>query len=436
MRNIFALLLLMLSACRPAIEVDVVRADAGVIVDDEDPVTAPEEAPPPAEEVPVEIDEDVTAEPPIDDVTDPTEPENDPAFIGAACTQDSGCLAGGFCFVDDEGFVSGTCSLSCTRLCPDQVGAPVSFCVDDPLGSDDGVCLSRCDVDIFGGDGCRDGYRCEQRPRHADDTVVRGVCWPDDLPIPADNDHDDDDDEQEDEPGDDVCDDDTLPLDNAGIVEPDGVGGCPAGMAPVDAATCMDRWEAFVDVVTADGGTAPWSPYATPGTVDVVARSAPGAVPQGYISGTQAARACGNAGKRLCRRAEHQLACRSASGFTYPWGNDRRDGVCNDARAVHPAVEYFGTGASWIWSRLDHPCINQVDDGLARTGSHEGCVGFAGHFDLMGNLHEWIDDGAGTFVGGFYVDTVRNGAGCLYATTAHDVSHRDYSTGFRCCADR
>jgi hypothetical protein len=28
-----------------------------------------------------------------------------------------------------------------------------------------------------------------------------------------------------------------------------------------------------------------------------------------------------------------------------------------------------------------------------------------------------------------------NGEGCLYRTTAHGVSHWDYSTGFRCCAD-
>ena len=41
----------------------------------------------------------------------------------------------------------------------------------------------------------------------------------------------------------------------------------------------------------------------------------------------------------------------------------------------------------------------------------------------------------GTFRGGFYVDTMINGPGCLYATTAHNVYHWDYSTGFRCCAD-
>lgn len=54
---------------------------------------------------------------------------------------------------------------------------------------------------------------------------------------------------------------------------------------------------------------------------------------------------------------------------------------------------------------------------------------------MMGNLHEWTADPAGTFRGGFYVDTLLNGPGCLYKTTAHDIHHWDYSTGFRCCAD-
>jgi hypothetical protein len=52
----------------------------------------------------------------------------------------------------------------------------------------------------------------------------------------------------------------------------------------------------------------------------------------------------------------------------------------------------------------------------------------------MGNLHEWTADPNGTFRGGFYADTAINGEGCLYATTAHNRSHWDYSTGFRCCA--
>jgi hypothetical protein len=237
-----------------------------------------------------------------------------------------------------------------------------------------------------------------------------------------------------------VCTASSLPLDNAGVVEPPGEGGCPPGMAPVsvgDGAFCMDRWEAFVDEIAADGTTRPFPPYASPGDVAVVARSAPGAVPQGYTSGRQAAAACARAGKRLCTDDEWLRACRGAAGTTYPYGPARQPGVCNDARARHPAVEFFGTAASWIWSELDHPCLNQLPDGLAPTGSHAQCSNDVGlHFDLMGNLHEWTADPAGTFRGGFYVDTRINGDGCLYRTTAHDVGHFDYSTGFRCCSDR
>ena len=53
----------------------------------------------------------------------------------------------------------------------------------------------------------------------------------------------------------------------------------------------------------------------------------------------------------------------------------------------------------------------------------------------MGNVHEWTAAASGTFRGGFYADTVVNGNGCLYRTTAHNDQHWDYSTGFRCCAD-
>lgn len=146
--------------------------------------------------------------------------------------------------------------------------------------------------------------------------------------------------------------------------------------------------------------------------------------------------ACVAAGKRLCTRTEWEAACRGVSLWVYPYGNTRQPGVCNDARAVPPAVEYFGTSDSWIYSELDHPCLNQLPDSLDRSQANPGCVTPEGFYDLMGNLHEWISDPDGTFKGGFYVDTVMNGNGCLYTTTAHTFTYWDYSTGFRCCADR
>ena len=240
----------------------------------------------------------------------------------------------------------------------------------------------------------------------ADATVDAGVCT---LPAPAA-----------------TCDPAAMPLPNPScLAEEPGTGGCPPGMIRIDT-FCIDRFEATIDGV---------SPYWNPGNAPPPAHSRRGAVPQAYISGTQAAASCAAAGKRLCSDAEWLRACRGPAQTTYPYGNARMPGVCNDARAVHPAVEYFGTTDPVIYSMLGHPCLDQLHDSLARAGANSGCVTAEGAFDMMGNLHEWTADPAGTFRGGFYVDTVINGDGCLYATTAHNTAYWDYSTGFRCCAD-
>jgi hypothetical protein len=228
------------------------------------------------------------------------------------------------------------------------------------------------------------------------------------------------------------CNPKTVVQPNAGLVEAPGVGGCPAGMVPVDT-FCVDRYEATLVKVT-DGK--PWSPYFNPGMEQVRAVSVKGAVPQGYIDQQQAKAACLEAGKRLCSDQEWLRACRGPQKLTYPYGNTLKQGVCNDHRSVHPAVEYFGTTDSWIFSELDNACLNQLASALDAAGDNPGCVTADGAFDMMGNLHEWTADPAGTFRGGYYVDTVKNGPGCLYATTAHNVFHWDYSTGFRCCADK
>lgn len=228
-----------------------------------------------------------------------------------------------------------------------------------------------------------------------------------------------------------ACDPNAVPQPNLGLTEEAGIGGCPAGMLRVDT-FCVDRFEA--SLVELDGGAmTPFSPFFNPAGHRVRALSLRGAVPQGYVNQVQAAAACAEAGKRLCTDREWLRACRGPSSLTYPYGNTRMTGVCNDSRSLHPAIELYGTGASWIYSHIDSPCLNQLDGGLARTGSKTGCVTAEGAFDMMGNLHEWTADPAGTFRGGFYVDTVLNGNGCLYVTTAHAVSHWDYSTGFRCC---
>ena len=227
------------------------------------------------------------------------------------------------------------------------------------------------------------------------------------------------------------CTADDTPDVNGVPVEPPGLGDCPPGMTAIDG-FCIDRWEA---ALVLDGGDTGWSPYANPGSAEVRAVSAPGVVPQGYISGAQAGAACARAGKRLCTDVEWLRACQGAAGHTFPYGDARVDGACNDARACHPAVQYFESSDGSVFSMIDHPCLGQLPDGLAPTGAYASCASDDGVHDLMGNLHEWTADPAGTFRGGFFVDTEINGAGCLYRTTAHDTAHWDYSTGFRCCAD-
>ncbi len=231
------------------------------------------------------------------------------------------------------------------------------------------------------------------------------------------------------------CDPNDVKQPNLGLTPNPGDGGCVfTGMIRVTT-FCVDPYEASILEVLDGGTTRPWSPYVNPGTHVLRAQSVRGAVPQGYVTQLQAAAACSGAGKRLCTDAEWLRACSGSTGTTYPYGTTRRPGVCNDARSVHPAIELYGTSATWIYSHIDSPCLNQLQPGLDLTGANPGCVSEDGLFDMMGNLHEWTADPNGTFRGGFYVDTVLNGNGCLYVTTAHNVTHWDYSTGFRCCSD-
>lgn len=211
---------------------------------------------------------------------------------------------------------------------------------------------------------------------------------------------------------------------------------CPSEMALIEGRVCVDRWEASLEEVDLDGGVTAWSPYYNPGTRRVRAVSRGGAVPQGYISGAQAQTACRNAGKRLCALNEWVAACRGPSNRMYPYGNTYVRRRCNEARTPHPVIEFFGTSVGVFTSaNMNNPGINMLPNSLAPAGMFWDCVTESGLYDMVGNLHEWIDDPAGTFKGGFYVDAEINGHGCLYTTTAHDFSYRDYSTGFRCCAD-
>jgi hypothetical protein len=119
------------------------------------------------------------------------EPAWDPPWIGGPCATDADCAyEGARCLGEDEGFPCGTCSEACERLCPDQEGAPVTFCIepgDVGLAAGEGLCLSQCDPERFGGSGCREGYECVVLGRFAEGSVTAGTCVPEGVaPEPTD----------------------------------------------------------------------------------------------------------------------------------------------------------------------------------------------------------------------------------------------------------
>ena len=211
---------------------------------------------------------------------------------------------------------------------------------------------------------------------------------------------------------------------------------CPAGMASIDGRFCIDRYEASLAERVAGGGLRPWSPFAPPESGRTyLAQSVAGVVPQAYISGAQAVRACGAAGKRLCDPVEWRAACGGSQGFAYPYGPTRVPGKCHDS-GVAPMLVFHAAELKTGWGplALNDPRLNQLEGTVARTGAFAECVNDYGVSDMVGNLDEWTADPNGTFQGGFWLDIEQHGEACAYRTIAHEFAYHDYSTGFRCCA--
>jgi hypothetical protein len=223
--------------------------------------------------------------------------------------------------------------------------------------------------------------------------------------------------------------------------QPDAAGPCPTGMVLVTS-YCIDRWEAYVVELDDAGAEHPHSPYDVVDGLTLRAKTAGGVVPQGYISQVQATQACAAAGKRLCSGAEFRQACEGPdTGNWYPYGGQTRiAGYCNADKGSEMPTLFGSDAAAWTYADFNDPRLDQLDGGLAPTGSYSHCQSPYGIFDCVGNLHEWGSDapdsnGHGRFRGGYYGDATINGAGCLYVTGAHEPTYHDYSTGFRCCAD-
>ncbi|MBX3234022.1 MAG: SUMF1/EgtB/PvdO family nonheme iron enzyme [Labilithrix sp.] len=224
-----------------------------------------------------------------------------------------------------------------------------------------------------------------------------------------------------------------------------GRGPCPAGMVHIDLdgaprGYCIDKYEASVVEIRGKEEVA-HAPYEPVTNLKVKAVSRAGAVPQGYISKNEAEAACVAAKKRLCTAVEWQTACRGRKPTKFPYGDERKDGYCNDSgraplAALHPELpgdEVYSSHAA-----LNDPRINRAPNTVAPAGKFDKCKNAYGVFDMVGNLHEWtaeVNGSRGVFRGGYYQDTHLNGDGCGYKTDAHGLSYHDYSTGFRCCAN-
>jgi sulfatase modifying factor 1 len=214
-----------------------------------------------------------------------------------------------------------------------------------------------------------------------------------------------------------------------------GVAGpklpCPEEMALVGT-SCVDRYEGSLVVILPNGREAPFSPYMTPTGYEVRAVSYAAVVPQGHISLAQVKRACAASGKRACHVDEWKRACKGSAGTRYPYGKERIAGVCNDSGIAPVSKLYFGP-EMYGAKAMNDARLNQMPNTVTKTGEAKGCTNDFGVYDMVGNLHEWLDDGA--FHGGFYLDVTTNREGCDYTTVLHEEDYRDYSTGFRCCKD-
>jgi formylglycine-generating enzyme required for sulfatase activity len=227
--------------------------------------------------------------------------------------------------------------------------------------------------------------------------------------------------------------------------EADGRVGCPAGTSLIvppekDDGTalppfCIDRFEGALVELSPDGER-PFSPYETVKGRNVRAVSRAGAVPQAYISRNEADAACHASHKRLCTEEEWVTACRGKRPTAFPYGDTRHPGYCNDSGTAPLPIVFANLGSEMYYPEpMNDPRLNQIPNTVAPAGSHPHCKNSWGVYDMVGNVHEWVDDPAGTFRGGYFLDTHINGDGCAYRTIAHDATYHDYSTGFRCCAD-
>jgi len=244
---------------------------------------------------------------------------------------------------------------------------------------------------------------------------------------------------------------------------------------------CIDKYEAHV--ITGGGSIHPQN---IPPKINhfLSAESSACVLPQTHMTYTGAEMACENAGKRLCKHEEFLRACQGAD-YTGPRGpcnigksppgmtfimkllyptvssrnltgamfNDPRLGLLGNGLNIPDKAGDLGSLEDWKngGSRLSdtrewYPLKMRY---LVKTGEYTGCVTFGAVYDLLGNADEYVKKDHGdagvaetingegrpfvTLAGGHFGSGDKST--CNIVTDGHSDLYKDYSTGFRCCAD-
>jgi hypothetical protein len=91
-------------------------------------------------------------------------------WIGDRCLADGDCQTGNHC-------EAGMCTQACAKVCPDQPGAPWTFCAQDGLVAGLATCLRQCTPGSNASE-CPAGFACETRARPGQPASTRSVCVP------------------------------------------------------------------------------------------------------------------------------------------------------------------------------------------------------------------------------------------------------------------
>jgi sulfatase modifying factor 1 len=150
---------------------------------------------------------------------------------------------------------------------------------------------------------------------------------------------------------------------------------------------------------------------------------------------------CRERDKRLCDEDEWSRACEGPLGRPFPYGQEYRQGVCNDVgRFRAPRWKVLGT-----WPSAEASAEVSRLDQSEPSGAREGCVSEEGVADLTGNVAEWVvrtreneTNYPHVVKGCFWGRCFRppHTPSCEYVNFAHPTGYRSYEMGFRCCADR